>query len=183
MDDTNERELIARAQQGERTAIGALYDRHFQAVYNYIYFRVSDQHTAEDLSAEVFMRMLHKLPGYVDRGRPLLAWLYAIARNLVIDHHRSGEQRQEQELQEDLHISPIPGPSWQFQQAQESDCFKQALARLPDSQSRLLVYRFVDGFSTEKILSLVNKSDRAVRSLQHRALRSMEKALVEEGCL
>jgi RNA polymerase sigma-70 factor (ECF subfamily) len=183
MGDHKEKELILRAKRGNKKAIASLYDAHYPAVYNYIYYRISDLQAAEDLSAEVFIRMINKLPGYVDRGRPLLAWLYTIARNLVIDHHRITDKKMEINLKEDLLEERIPGPDQNLEDKQTSDCFKKALDQLPESQRQLLIYRFINEFSTPKIIQLLNKSDRAVRSLQHRAIRSLERVLVEENCL
>lgn len=183
MDDKQPNRIISRAQQGDKQAIAALYDRHFQAVYNYIYYRVSDQFTAEDLSTEVFIRMLDKLPGYVDRGRPLLAWLYTIARNLVIDHYRTLETMAPAGLKEDHLKSDQPEPPQVVQDMMTQDCFRSALSRIPETQRLMLVHRFINGFSFQEITSLLDKSDRALRSLQHRALKSLESALREENCL
>ena len=183
MDDNREKHLLQGAQRGDKKAIAELYDLHYEAVYNYIYYRVSDQQTAEDLSAEVFIRMLHKLPAYIDRGRPFLAWLYTIARNIVIDHHRVGEKQELVAIKEELLEDRTRKPDQQLQDRQTEDCFKKALELLPESQRQLLVYRFINELSTPKIIQLLNKSDRAVRSLQHRALRSLERVLAEENCL
>ena len=183
MDDNKEQKLLQGAQRGDKKAIADLYDTHYRAVYNYIFYRVSDLQVAEDLSAEVFIRMINKLPAYIDRGRPFLAWLYTIARNMVIDHHRVMDKKEEVPIMEDLLEDRILNPDQQLQDKQKSDCFKSALKILPETQRQLLIYRFINGFSTPKIIQLMDKSDRAVRSLQHRALRSLEKVLVEENCL
>ena len=183
MVENKEKNLLQSAQRGDKKAIAELYDLHYRAVYNYIFYRVSDQQTAEDLSAEVFIRMLHKLPAYIDRGRPLLAWLYTIARNIVIDHHRIAEKQEVVPIKEDILEDRIRKPDQQVQDKQTEDCFKKALKLLPESQRQLLIYRFINEFSTPKIIQLLNKSDRAVRSLQHRALRSLEKKLAEENCI
>lgn len=183
MMENKEKKLLQRAQLGDRQAIAMLYDQHYLSIYNYIYFRVNDRPTAEDLSAEVFIRMINKLPSYVDRGRPMLAWLYTIARNIVIDHHRANVNQKELSIKDQLLTDQDKGPAQQFQDNQAQDCFRKALIHLPESQRLILIYRFIEEFSTNKILELLNKSDRAVRSLQHRALRSLEKALIEENCL
>jgi RNA polymerase sigma-70 factor (ECF subfamily) len=183
MDDNKEKNLLRNARTGEKKAIASLYDLHYRAVYNYIFYRVSDLQAAEDLSAEVFIRMINKLPEYVDRGRPFLAWLYTIARNLVIDHHRITNKKDEVTLKEEILEEKIPGPDQAVQDRQTSECFRKALVHLPEAQRQLLIYRFINGFSTPRIIQLLNRSDRAVRSLQHRALRSLERALAEENCL
>jgi RNA polymerase sigma-70 factor (ECF subfamily) len=183
MDDQKEQNLIRGAKRGDKKAIAALYDHHYRAVFNYIYYRVSDQQSAEDLSAEVFIRMINKIPSYKDRGRPFLAWLYTIARNLVIDHYRAGEKREELPIKENLLEHPSLAPDQQIQVRQQEDCFRKVLDKLPENQRQLLIFRFINGFSTPEIVDLLEKSDRAIRSLQHRALRSLERALSEENCL
>jgi len=183
MIDCTETRLIQNAKRGDTRAIAALYDLHYPAIYNYIYFRVDDQPTAEDLSAEVFIRMIGKITAYNDRGRPLLAWLYTIARNLVTDHHRSSGKKEELSHKDQLLADRGPDPAQQVQDLQAQDCFRKALTHLTESQRLILIYRFIEEYSTPKIMELLSKSDRAVRSLQHRALRSLEKALVEENCL
>lgn len=183
MDNIKEQKLLQSAQRGDKKAIADLYDLHYRAVYNYIFYRVSNLQVAEDLSAEVFIRMIKKLPAYIDRGRPFLAWLYTVARNIVIDHHRVEGKKEEVLIKEDVLEDQILNPDQQVQDRQTSDCFKSALEMMPETQRQLLIYRFINGYSTPKIIQLLNKSDRAVRSLQHRALRSLEKVLVEENCL
>ncbi len=183
MDNIKEQKILQSAQRGDKKAIADLYDLHYRAVYNYIFYRVSNLQVAEDLSAEVFIRMINKLPGYIDRGRPILAWLYTIARNMVIDNHRIMDKKEEIPIKEELLEDRIKNPDQQVQDRQTSECFRSALELLPETQRQLLIYRFINGFSTPKIIQLLNKSDRAVRSLQHRALRSLEKVLVEENCI
>ena len=183
MDEQQEKEFLRQGKKGNKQAIAALYDLHYQAIYRYVFYRVSDQTSAEDLTAEVFIRMIRKLPSYKDRGKPLLAWLYTIARNLVIDHHRSLEKDNHLPIKDQVISDETPGPVQQIQKHQEEECFQMALERLPESQRLILVYRFIEEYPTTKILELLGRSDRAMRSLQHRALRSLDKALLEENCL
>ncbi len=183
MDDYKEEQTLLRAKQGDKKAIAVLYDQHHQAVYRYIFYRVSDPAAAEDLAAEVYIRMIRKLPTYRDRGKPILAWLYTIARNLVVDHHRSLDRVDQLPLKDQIIEDGAPGPVQKLQESQDQDCFRKALVKLPESQRSILIYRFIEEYSTENITQLLDKSDRAIRSLQHRALRSLEKALIEENCL
>ena len=67
----DERSLIQRAQSGDRSAFEALYQRHQPAIFNYFYYRLGDQAAAEDLTADVFVRMVQRIDRYRDRGRPL----------------------------------------------------------------------------------------------------------------
>ncbi len=126
MDENKEKKLIRRAQRGDKKAIADLYDSHYRAVYNYIYYRVSDSQTAEDISAEVFIRMLNKLPAYVDRGRPFLAWLYAIARNMVIDHYRLEEKKAEVQIMDEVLEDQGLRPDQQVQNNQTGGVFQES---------------------------------------------------------
>ena len=98
----NEAGLVQRARCGDSEAVAAIYAQYQQAVFTYVYYRVSDQECAEDLTAEVFVRMMTKLPDYIEHGQPILAWLYTIAHNLVIDHYRHSNERQDMPLEDSL---------------------------------------------------------------------------------
>jgi RNA polymerase sigma-70 factor (ECF subfamily) len=80
--------LVKRAREGDPAAFSEIYDRHQPAIHRYIAFRVATPATAEDLTSEVFVRAVDSIASFRYRGRPLLAWLYTIARNLVADYHR-----------------------------------------------------------------------------------------------
>src|ERR1700752_1940100 len=84
--------LAVRASKGEAAAVGLLYDRHVDAIYRYVYYRVRDDAEAEDLTSDVFMRALKAMPRYEPR-QAFLAWLYRIARNAVIDRARRGKSQ------------------------------------------------------------------------------------------
>jgi RNA polymerase sigma-70 factor (ECF subfamily) len=84
----DEARLIQLAQRGDAGACATLYNRHYDTVYRYCYYRVKDADLAQDLASELFVRMVQSLGTFRGRGRPLLAWLYTIARNLVTDVHR-----------------------------------------------------------------------------------------------
>src|SRR5574341_1591695 len=81
-------ELVRRAQRGEVEAIGVLYDLHYQAVFRYFKARVGDPQTAEDLTGELFRRMLTSLPGYRAIGEPFRAWLFRLAHQHMVDNYR-----------------------------------------------------------------------------------------------
>src|SRR5258708_34060812 len=90
----NDNELVIRAKAGDHTAFAQIYERYAPAIYRYIYFRVGEAELAEDLQAEVFLRMLEGLHRYEDRGWPISAWLYRIARDRTIDIIRRRRNRQ-----------------------------------------------------------------------------------------
>src|SRR4029450_8167658 len=81
-------ELVVRAKAGDHAAFTQIYERYAPAIYRYIYFRIGEAELAEDLQAEVFLRMLEGIHRYEDRGWPISAWLYRIAHDRTIDTMR-----------------------------------------------------------------------------------------------
>lgn len=181
--DINEKALLYRAQAGDRRAAGTLFELFYQEIYTYIYYRVSDLSIAEDLSAEVFVRMVRRLPSYRDQDKPFISWLYTIAKHLVIDHYRLQGKTVPMPLKDRLLGDDQLKPDLHLQNQEAVDCFQRAIRHLTNQQQDVIIHRFVEGRTAQDIADLINKSERAVRSLQHRALRSLERALVKEDCL
>ena len=74
-------DLIRRAQDGETIVVSEIYDRYQRSIFRYLYYRVGDQQTAEDLTSEVFLRMIEKISLYQEQRTSFQAWLFQIARN------------------------------------------------------------------------------------------------------
>jgi RNA polymerase sigma-70 factor, ECF subfamily len=92
--DKVELQLIRQAQQGDRQAFAELYERYQPAIYNYLFYRIDDPDCAEELTCEVFARMVQNIRRYQDQGQPFLSWLYVIARNLRFDYYRENGKTQ-----------------------------------------------------------------------------------------
>src|SRR5260370_14463262 len=102
-----EKRLIELA-KGDPRQFGALYDRHFQQIYRFVYSRAREQTAAEDVTSEVFMKALKAMPRYQDTGRPFAAWLYHIAVNAITDRYLT--LRPAQAL-DDFHDLSVGGPA------------------------------------------------------------------------
>ena len=86
--EQRESQLTAQALQGDKEAFGDLYEYYLEEVYRYVFYRVSNEADAEDLTEQVFLKVWENLPNFQQRV-PFKAWLYRIARNTVIDHYRT----------------------------------------------------------------------------------------------
>jgi len=174
--------LIRRAQRGDAAACAALYDEHYDAVYRYCYYRVGNADLAQDLTAEVFVRMVEKLDNYQVRGRPLLAWLYTIARNLVVDTHRTNGRATHVPLDA---AGPVVDeeaiPVEQLERRLAADCLAAAMAHLTEEQRQVILCKFFEGRTNAQTGELLNKTEGAIKSLQHRALAALRRALDTEG--
>ncbi len=162
--------LVERAQQGDRSAVGILYQVYSQAIFRYIVVRVPTNADAEDITAEVFVSMVKGLPSYQMTGAPFEAWLYRIAGSRVADFYRqSNRQGHKTELDDTLH-DEAPLPEEQILHNQSIDQLRDALKQLPEEYQTILVLRFVERKSHEEVALLLDKSVPAIKSAQHRAL-------------
>jgi RNA polymerase sigma-70 factor (ECF subfamily) len=173
--------LIQRAQRGDAAACAALYDRHYEAVYRYCYYRLGDVTLAQDLAGEVFVRMVEKLDSFKPRGRPLLTWLYTIARNLIIDTHRREGRATHLPLDDALTVGE-ENPSQDVERRLLADCLELALRHLTEDQSRVILLKFLEDYSNAQVARALDKTEGIIKSLQHRALAALRRALEKERC-
>ncbi len=177
----NDEELIHKAQNGDFRSLEMLHDCYRPSIYAYFYYRVDDVATAEDLTSEVFVRMVEKIESFESRGRPFLAWLYAIANNLRVDHFRKTSRQPLSELDESL-----PGeqssPSSSAEDRLWEECFRKALKNLTEDQQQVIIGKFIEEHSNEEMAALLQKPEGAIKSLQHRALAALRKAIEQIGC-
>ncbi len=171
-----EARLIQRAKDGDPAAFAEIYDRHQPAIYRYVFYRVGTETTAEDLCSEVFTRLVEHIDGFHYQGRPLLAWLYTIARNLINDHHRRGGRAEEVPLDESLEAS-APDPEGMTELALNHERLAEALKELTDGQRQVIVLRFLEGLDNTTVAQIMDKSYGAVKALQHRGLAALRRAL------
>ena len=173
-------ELIRQAQTGSKAAFAALYDRHHTTIFTYIYYRVPDQATAEELTAHVFVRMVEKIDGYCYKNKPLLAWLYTIARHTLTDYYRREKKVIWMPLDDDLQADSDPMQIVSHNLA--VDCLKRALRHLTEDQKQVIIGKFIENHSNQMVGQLLGKSEGAIKSLQHRALAALRRAIDKEGC-
>ena len=172
----HEAELVERARAGDSQAFGELYESLVDSIYRYIYFRVSDGAAAEDLTSQVFLKAWEHLPHYRPQTATILAWVYTIAHNTVIDFYRVQHPADSLDEVEQL-SSREPLPDAECELRFESDLLQKALWRLTDEQREVIVMRLIDGMSTDEIAARLGKRPGAVRAAQMRGLQSLARIL------
>jgi len=170
-DPSNQTVLVRRAIAGDADAFGQLYLDHLDAIYRYIYFRVGDAHEAEDLTEQVFLKAWEALPGYRQRGNPFASWIYRIAHNLVIDHHRQRKpvETMPSDDQPDQTSEPLASLEGVIA-AEEVEALSRAIRQLPDEQQQVVILRFIEGLRHAEVARIIGKSEGACRMIEHRAL-------------
>ncbi len=181
MERGDEQRLIRRAQRGDAEAFAELYRAHVQVIFRYIAARVNDLQLAEDLTGDVFIKALEGLGSYRDQGRPLLAWLYRIARARVIDHYRQAGRRPSETSVDDQPLPVESGLDAGLARRQAAQALRAAIAGLTDDQQQVIILRFVEGYRVDEVAAILGKQPNAIKALQFRALRALAGKLERAG--
>jgi len=176
--------LVERAQRGETEAFGLIYDRYVDTVFRFIYFRVGNRQLAEDLTADTFLRALKRIGSVTWQGRDLGAWLVTIARNLVADHFKSGRYRLEVTTGDVLDADredrgPEGSPESAVVDHITNVTLLSAVKQLNPEQQECIVLRFLQGFSVAETAQAMSKNEGAIKALQYRAVRALNRLLPE----
>lgn len=176
----NEQRLIRAAQDGDETALLALYEQHKTAIYTYVYHRVGRRDDiAEEIVSDVFVRMVSNLDNYKPLGKPLLAWLYTIARNRITDHYRAVGRANESEIT-GFERDSTPSPEAQVAQNLQMAQVQDALGNLTDPQRDVLILRFMNEMSVNETAELMNRNEGAIKTLTRRAIAAVQRQLRPE---
>jgi RNA polymerase sigma-70 factor (ECF subfamily) len=171
------RQLVERGQRGDRDALEELYLIHFDRIYSYLHMSVGNRHDAEDLTTQTFLKMLESIGKFRVRSAPFSAWLFRIAHNLAMDHFRTARRWQPEE--------EVPEPPGQVELSAEDEALHsigrasmlELIEGLSHEQQQVLTLKFVFNFGNAEVATILGKTDGAVKSLQHRALVSLQKQL------
>lgn len=176
----NERELIERAHEGDKAAVSTLYDAHVQSIFAYINYRVGSEAIAEDLTADVFLRMIRALPKYQYTGAPFGAWLFRIAANRIAEYYREKQPVLSDSILENYR-SNDPDPDDQIVTEAQRSRVREAMHMLSDDYQTVLILRFTQDLPHTEVASIMGKSIEAVRVLQHRALKTLAKIMTQSS--
>ena len=179
-----ERLLAARASQGDRAAYGELYEHYVDKIYRYIYYKVGQRAEAEDLTSLTFLKAWDAIGDYEWRNHPFGAWLFRIAHNLVVDHHRARKDH----LALDDASPQLEGrasrdevrPERVLNEMLTVERVRHAIGRLTEDQQQVLVLRFFEELSTGEVANIMGKRRGAIRGLQFRALSALRDLLYRE---
>jgi RNA polymerase sigma-70 factor, ECF subfamily len=163
---------IAAAKRGEWDGIHYLYVRYADDVLGYVRSMVRDHHEAEDITQNVFAKLVTAIGKYEERTVPFAAWLMRVARNATLDHLRARRQIPVEEVR-------AAEPGDERLELERRQCLKEALAGLPEEQRKVLVLRHVLGLSPPEIAARLGRSESSVHGLHHRGRAALKAALTE----
>jgi len=174
----DEEMLVRRAQQKDTEALAQLYEVYFDKIYRYLALRIRNDYEAEDLTQQVFMKVLKSISSYKNTGVPFSSWLYRIAHNQLVDFLR----QQNKKTTVDIEGLPLAhagdDPQHKMEQQVDIDELKKAVRQLTAAQQEVLSLRFASELSIAQCSEVMGKSQGAVKALQHSAVIALRKALV-----
>jgi RNA polymerase sigma-70 factor, ECF subfamily len=174
------RRLVDRAKQGDRSALEELYLIHFDRIYSYLHMSVGNRHDAEDLTNQTFVKMLESIDRFEWRQVPLSAWLFRIAHNLAMDHFRAGRRWQPEEEPPE----PLDEHASADEEALHSigrQSLMSMIEGLSADQQQVLMLKFAFDFANGDVAAILGKTEGAIKSLQHRALASLQRQLAKSA--
>ena len=175
------RRLVERAQEGERDALEELYLLHFDRIYSYLHMSVGNRHDAEDLTTQTFLKMLEAIGRFRWQSAPFSAWLFRIAHNLAMDHFRASRRSQPEEDVPEPPGSEEASAEEEAMQAIGRQSMLELIEKLSAEQQQVLTLKFVFNFPNAEVATILGKTEGAIKSLQHRALVSLQKQLTRSA--
>jgi len=172
-----DRLLLRSVSAGDASAFGVLFDKYSAKIYRFIFFKVSSKETAEDLSSQCFLKMWERIKEG-DEIKNLQAWLYRVARNLVIDYYR-GRDKEElpliYQLEEEEYSALQVDPDRQI----NLNDLQKLLSLLSVEVREIVVLKYIEGMSVREIANVVDKSAVNIRVILHRAMKELKEHVVE----
>lgn len=184
MENKDLKYLIQQAKEGDSEAFDYIYEQFLTLIYQYIYFRVGNKQTAEDLAQNTFLRAFQSLPRYEQGGaghnKEPLAYFFTIARNQVIDFYRRKKDLPlDQEFAEKLPSEE--NAEIQMDREIATRRLYRAIYQLKEEQQQAIVLKYISGWDNARIAAVLGKKEDAVRQMQSRGLKKIKELLENES--
>lgn len=170
----DEQAIVIAAQRGDQVALGELYESYFPRVYRYVATRLSTTEDAEDVTEEIFLRIIDNLGGFEFRGLPFGAWVFRIARNEVVSHVRKQKVRSTTSPLDEFIPDANADHVTEVETALTIAVVRQAAEKLPEAQRQVIALRFGAGLSVAETAQALKKTENNVKVLQHKAIAKLQ---------
>jgi len=162
----------------QRIALASLYGDYYDKIVRYIFIRVNNSSEAENLGGEVFLRALQSLDSYRGSKLQMPAWMFSIARNLVIDYQRKMSKRKHVSIDE-VEIADSHSVEQAVETKSEVARLSKALKQVTPAQREVIGLRFFAGMSSFEVGKILGKSSGAVREMQRAAIETLRKHMAQ----
>jgi RNA polymerase sigma-70 factor, ECF subfamily len=173
--------LIENAVKGKASAFGLLYDHYQPKIYRFVLIKIGRREDAEDITHQVFLNAWQNITNYKDLGFPFSSWLYRIAKNQVIDRYRTKRQEVDIDSVDEEISSEDSGINEDLETKIQLERVMKMIAVLKQDYQDVLIMRFVEDLSIKEVAAVIEKSEGAVKLMQHRAIKELKRIFDADG--
>lgn len=173
--ENKELALIKACQSGDAEAFGQLYDKYFKKIYSFVYYKIGQKETTEDLVSTIFIKALDNVKKFkVDKGT-FSSWLYRITRNTVIDYYRTNKQT--------VDLENVLEPSIENNMSTNLDVsirlaeVKEKMSQLSEQQQEIIILRVWQQLSYKEIADIMDKSESSCKMAFSRSIKELRLSL------
>ncbi|WP_420642143.1 sigma-70 family RNA polymerase sigma factor [Candidatus Leptofilum sp.] len=178
----DEIKLLNRVRALDQDALAEVHNKYYTSIYRYIAFRVNDSQTAEDLTSEVFLRLLSAVRDKSAPQKTLRGWLYGVASHVLKEHYRKKKRDSFTILHEDI-PSAEQSLDQQIADIMQNENLQALMKSLTDDQQNVLALRFGFGMPIQEVAHTMGKSEGSVKMLQARAIAAISQRIMLQGVL
>ncbi len=171
----DERDLVQRAKQRDEEAFTRIYECYFDKVYRYLVLKIGDRTEAEDLTQQVFLKVVRSITSFNWKGPPFSAWLFRIAHNQMVDYLRKEKKGRSVPLNEN--IVSRENPQQTVETSMDIEQLLKATKKLTEAQQEVISLRFSADLPTSEVARIMGKSEGAIKALQHSGIIALRKML------
>ncbi len=179
--ETEDHQLLEKARQNDMQAIAMIHDRYYPKIWGFICYRISNQQVCEDIASDVFLRLIAQLKKRKGRIDHLGGWLMGTTHHLVMDHYRDLYKNSHSDLEGHSNLHSNESTHATVEDSIQFELLRDLLIELTDEQQLVLNLRFSRQFSLEETALVMKRSVGAVKLLQYRAVKSLQKLAKKRG--
>lgn len=179
----DEHSWVERARTGDPEAIGWLYEQYVDRIHRYVFLKLGDPTEAEDITEQVFLKMLEAIGAFRWQGSSFASWLFRIAHNQVVDHVRRRSRHPQVPLEPVgvLLASEHDDPYKLAEQSDYSNHLRNCMRELTDLQAQVINLKFWGGLSNAEVAVIMDRTEGAIKALQYSALQNLHKLMNGKG--
>lgn len=177
MDDTYIQQWTRDAVSGDTVSFGKLYDCYIQELYRFVYYKTHHTQTAEDITADVFIKALDNIASYDETKASFRTWLYTISRRTVIDHYRTDKFALSIDADDAWDIPSEDNTREQVHAKVDVAVLQPYLNQLSSEQRDVIMLRLWEQLSYKEIAEILGKSEASCKMAFSRSMKTLKDAM------
>ncbi|MCC6639152.1 sigma-70 family RNA polymerase sigma factor [Candidatus Falkowbacteria bacterium] len=169
--ETTEQQLFTRIHDGDKDAFGALYDLYVQKIYRFVYYKTFNKELAWDLTSDVFMKAYEKFHQFNSEKGNFSSWIYAIAKNIIIDHYRS--HKETQSYSDAFDVSDEYMTKQKIEMSVDIAAVREHIATLDSVTREVLMLRLWEDMSYKEIAEIIGKTEANCKVIFSRSIKKL----------